>query len=193
VDSGSGYALRKRAGYWQTDGWRPFTLVLDLNEGDTFYMTHSSNSTTLVNSQSEHYISITELPTKESIVANLMQGQTTKCQTKYLSANTTSTGNIADLTFNNMTIGKKYISRGQIVGDANHDTRVRHNGKDIAQTYNANALTYGAVNTGTFTALDTFLTVFKSNSVQVSGNGDTQLTWLELCELPDTVIDTDEW
>ncbi len=41
------------------------------------------------------------------------------------------------------------------------------------KTYNANALTYGAVNTGTFTALDTFLTVFKSNSVQVNGNGDT--------------------
>jgi len=110
-----------------------------------------------------------------------------------LSANTTSTGNIADLTFNNMTIGKKYISRGQIVGLANHDTRVRHNGKDIAQSYAASSVLYGAVNTGTFTALDTFLTVFKSNSVQVNGNGDTQLTWLELCELPDTVIFTDEW
>jgi hypothetical protein len=207
VDSGSGYALRKRAGYWQTDGWRPFTLVLDLNEGDTFYMKHSSNSTTLSNSQSEHYISITEIPTKESIVANLMQGQTTKCQTKYLSANTTSLGVLGDMIYNNLDTSKTYNIRLRVVArwtvtatTVQQVTFEYGNGDDISRSTLGGDHTNGntiQLNVMDFDFKPTQTTVqfnlTNSNGTSLDGNGTYSGTFAQICELPDTVIETTEF
>ena len=170
-----------------------YSTIVKLNAGERLSFRSNVSFTSATSDATTSYIEITELPDRQSILENFNNANTTKCQTKYLSANTSSTGNISDLTFNNMVIGKKYSIVGQVVGSANHDTRVRHNSINIAQTYNASASSYGAVNTGVFTATVTTALLYKANAVQVNGNGGSGLTWLQLCEEPDTTIFTTEF
>ena len=125
------------------------------------------------------------------------------CQKKWLTSNTGgATGNIADMTFNNLEIGKKYRISAQIVAyETTTSSNIKesgfqfiHNGTGIARSYFiSGANTYWRV-TGhpyeTFTATDTTLigNVYISNFSQlISGEHVTNAT---LCEIREDVIDT---
>ena len=69
----------------------------------------SQVSIALTGAANTNIMTITEQPDFKSTVANLIQGQTTKCQTKYLNANVTSNLTwISDLGFSNLKIGRYY-------------------------------------------------------------------------------------
>lgn len=132
----------------------------------------------------------------------------TKCQTKFLSLNRTSdVTNEPDLRFNNLTIGKKYElnlsfrSQRSSTGTDNIDLVINHNSSIVlvANHSHANAGGTSIYQTGAsskFTAstteITTNLTSISTNSL-VKGGDNRSSTWIELCQLPDTVIDTDEW
>lgn len=181
-----------------------FKCLVNVVAGSTY--TIVSNSTiTLANSPS-HTLSITELPDTESIVKNLLaESSQTKCQTKYLSANVTSNGSdITDLKFNNLNIGKKYRVYYHASLSANSDpvitTSAVHDGTKYARTFCGNSVGLSqclSTSVGLFTASASTLTFettsFGGTSPTLFGSGDTVGTYVTLCQLPDTVVDTEEF
>jgi hypothetical protein len=132
----------------------------------------------------------------------------TKCQTKFLSLNRTSdVTNEPDLRFNNLTIGKKYElnlsfrSQRSSTGTDNIGLVINHNSSIVLDTNHSHANAGGtsvyqtgasSKFTASTTEITTNLTSISTNSL-VKGGDNRSSTWIELCQLPDTVIDTDEW
>ena len=170
--------------------------TLDLDIGDKVQIREATSGATLLNNVAFHFLNITQQATKESIVANLMQGQTTKCQTKYLSANISAVGILADLTFSNLTIGKKYSLFFQAVTNSNWFGSAHNNsifsGAYLMRTATNNA---GLSTSGSrvFTAIDSSVIIYSGATTTIYGNGIEDTSYAQLCELPDTVISTTEF
>ena len=193
IDTGSGYVQENRVGF--TEGLSVIVKLSGkqkLNIGDKLAL-RWNNTAAINNTKRDHWLKITETATTESIVANLMETQVTKCQTKYLSANTTSTGVIADLTFNNLKLdGTKYEITGQI-DSLNTLVTAFNNAIKIGRSFNSSGTEFiVGFNSGIFNPTASIVTFEKTaGTIYVdSGKGGT---WIQLCELPETVIETTEF
>ena len=182
------------------------SVKLSIGDIVTTFLSTSSGSKVHNNTSFENVFTIQELPDRQSIVANLMQGQTTKCQTKFLQANTNSNGVLADLTFNNLkTDGTKYrlcnLLDAQFAAGDNIALRAINNGVIVAdRTVSLGSVSGGSVQQGylcvTIVPTASILThdiVSLSPANTVRGDGAIGETFAELCELPDTVIETTEF
>lgn len=170
--------------------------------------TFHNNGTTVNTLNTAHLfneLSITELPDTSSIVKNLLaESSQTKCQTKYLSGSViNSVSDIADLKFNNLEIGKKYSIEVRANITAVNDNiayiEFRNNNSLVAIAGSGNSS--GTTNsiftaTGDFTAsatevISSSLSIGGSSSI--FGNGLKDSTHVRLCQLSDTVVDTEEF
>jgi hypothetical protein len=183
-----------------------FSSMIDLNQGDVLTII-SNNNTTLSSGLFNHNIQITELPDTESIIKNLST-QKTKCQTKFLSANVTTDTTLSDLGFNGLLIGKKYriyynFKSNRAGGYDNVILNIRHNSSSILQpthsydgaTSNGHAFSTSGIS-DIFTAVSSEVDVLSASvaaGTTIEGNGTTLQTWVQLCELPDTYVETTEW
>jgi hypothetical protein len=160
------------------------------------------NNPTLSSSLS-HEIQITELPDTESIIKNLST-QKTKCQTKFLSANVTTTGVVSELGFSNLEINKKYSISARIseVSNTINSCRfiINDGSKNVIniQTRGADAnedRTRVGDHTPVFNPATSALTAtFIENTIcTLEGDGTMSSTYVTLCELPDSVIETTEF
>lgn len=157
-----------------------------------------------------NYLHIVQSADFESLVANLSD-TADKCQTKRLSTTVTSTGIMSDLTFNNLTIGKRYSYRLQLAckeQDAVADSLIgclitAENGAsyisgvtEFQQSSSASIVQFRhnmVIPTIDFVATATTVTVNASTLVnaQIQGNlglGDESAT---LCELNNTIETTE--
>jgi len=169
-------------------------LAIPLVEGDTVTF-RSSVAMTLTNDINWHRLRIVQRADKESIVANLMETQVTKCQTKYLSADVSSIGIMSDLSFNNLTIGRKYLLRGQFSSQASSH-RIVNDSVSGGVLVGFNFTTDPSVqsfSSGSFSATSTSVVVTSETTNITFASGDKGNTYMELCELPETVIETTEF
>jgi len=177
-----------------------FNGYVELEAGETmFFKTGTSGTFTLANSSSIHHLTITEQPDTESIIANAMDNvNKTECQTKKLVNNLTTNITIPDFTFNNLTVGKLYevYLRGRISTGGN----IGGNLTAVNDAVNVGFQKVYASNSGAtsgskskFTASSSVMTVI-SSGLSASGvltGGDNILnSYVELCELPSTTIET---
>lgn len=179
-----------------------------LEEG-SIYTIRATDSMTLDNSNSQvtHWINIAELGDTAALIKNLNDNKTVKCQTKILSADfSNSTASIPDLSFSNLTIGKKYKLTGTALFRVDDSGEVRlefeHNGSILTKTRlntvaGGSGLTqYAFTSKELWTATATTVTangISGSTSRAIFGNGTLDETFATLCELPDFYIETDEW
>lgn len=151
-------------------------------------------------------LTIQELPDTESIIKNLSQEKTT-CMTKYLSGDISSTGNIASWNFSNLQIGKRYRAYGKlqvqssVTQDITLDTYLVHNSSDkmrflMQEIYSANArmdYTFPITDfTASGTTLDFNVRTLTAN-VSILASIIPLGSYLRLCELPSTYVETTEW
>lgn len=118
-----------------------------------------------------------------------------ECQTKFLQANTSTLGDIPDLTFNNLEIGKKYEVYGQH-SQASNDTILAaiHDGNVLSRSYILGTLGIYPLSPSKFTATSTTLTFNKQSGGSTTGNGTREATWGTLCQLPDNyILNSNKW
>jgi len=173
-----------------------------LNEGDVLSFRRDGTATLEIDS-SYHHIVIEEMPDTESIVKNLLaEASQTKCQTKYLSANVGTNGAMADLTFNNLEIGKKYsvYSHTRYYIPTAVDTIDISVSDGTLRCYQIQSLTTVgniAVNSclGEFWAAGTAITTSVGDLTAgnlIQGTNNVAGTHVRLCQLPDTHVNTTE-
>lgn len=178
-----------------------FSCLVNLISGNT-YTLRTTATQILTNSTSLHTLQITELPDYEAIVKNLSD-QKVECQTKTLSGNVTSNNAIPDLQFDNLTIGKRYevcinMRARCPVSTDNIDLTVKDNSVGIAVTTAAcsivsSGLVQKRYSCSKFNASTTTITTESSSITsgnEITGTGNYTGTWVELCELPDTYVET---
>lgn len=153
----------------------------------------TNRTVTLSTTMGYNTVYVHQLVDTESLVKNLNDNNNVKCQTKFLSANTSAIGDIADLTFNNLTIGKRYRMHLQARSGTSGQVQVIHNGVVLANAYSSAASFSNSASTGTFSATTTTISSYKANAVLSNGDGTKNQTWAELCELPDNYIETTEF
>jgi hypothetical protein len=131
-----------------------------------------------------------------------MQGQTTKCQTKFLSANVSTNANLADLSFSGLDITKKYrvniFARYQPSGTDTMVLSVDTLTDRLCSTFPSGVIGHSgsSFKSCLINPTDSTLT---ASSASINGNllgGSTSPannTSIELCQLPDTVIETTEF
>lgn len=188
-----------------------FFSGIKLAEGDTvtFYVRKGGTSTFTWNTDSRFsYLKILEHPDTEAIVKNLNDNNNVECQTKFIpSTNITSTGVVSALTFNNLTVGKRYEIKGQYdctraittISSKRCEVQLRN-----SSTVNTNILISSFVRVDDvkeiiiqtpmnkmFTAQDTVVefAVTSLSNAQIIGVTDDR-TFLTLCELPDSYVET---
>lgn len=158
-------------------------------------------------SNSYNYVTVEEQASTESIVKNLLaESSQTKCQTKYLSANATTTGFMPDLQFNNLIIGKKYsitFATRQVFSSNFQSAEIVHNGKTLLKvggqfdTIGNQDRVYQVGHKPMFTATSTVLqsSAFLQTGGYFEGSPSNldDFTNVTLCQLPDTVLDTEEF
>ena len=172
-------------------------------EGEKISFRYSSGSN-ILNNSGFHRIIINEVPESTNIVKNLSD-QKTKCQTKVLSADVTSTGIMNDLTFTNLTAGKKYSIAGHFYSQpngasGNKYTFVLMGGVTIPdkEPYylqgdypNEHSPISIPRKIFTSTGVDVYFQISAISGYTVrSGEHET---WVQLCELPDTYVETTEF
>ena len=186
-----------------------FFSGIKLAEGDTvtFYVRKGGTSGFTWNTDSRlSYLKILEQPDTEAIVKNLNDNNNVECQTKFIpSTNITSTGVVSALTFNNLTVGKRYEIKGQY--DCTRTTTTISSKRCEVQlrnssTVNTNILISSFVRVDDvkeiiiqtpmnkiFTAQDTVVefAVTGLSNAQIIGVTDDR-TFLTLCEYPDNYI-----
>jgi len=176
-----------------------------LNKNDVLSV-RINQAITLQPDSTYHHISITELPDTESIIKNLST-QKTKCQTKFLASDTTATGTVSSLTYNNLTIGKRYhVTMSPYVNYTNSSNEFRfsaiNNSKVIAMVRLLNdsgtgstTAFYKSGESNYFIAEAGTLTFNKEGNTShiIYGGTAPNSTYITLCELPDTYVETDEW
>lgn len=183
--------------------------ILYLNEGDIVKaeLYQSNGATIAIDTGVTNNFDVIQLPDTESIIKNLSQ-EKTKCQTKYLSANfsPTTISDNSSTNFTNLTLGKKYRACVQLRGAGTYS------GLDVMGAFFINSSdVLGRVNftktlsnelfsvrgcTHIFTATNSSLSL--SYDIVESGNSYTggttaNTTYVELCELPSTYVETTEW
>ena len=190
VDTGSGYALKRRISPTLNVARHSFNFDLELNKGDKVVIRIETNST-LNDVGTDHYITITKYANPQTIFSDHAL-----YQTKYLSSDQTTDGTMSDLTFSNLTIGKCYkIDGGQanFGALASNDT-VRIDFKHNSNTIHTVAVTgVGSVgasanipfNSAPFTATATTLTVEAASitsTSEIRGNNSKAETHVTLRE-----------
>lgn len=181
---------------WAFDvAYRSVTVTLNAGDVLNFYLEHNYDNTASNVEATGIRIAVIEEPDYEAIVKNLYANQT-KCQRKYLSANVSADGAIADLSFSNLTVGKKYRL---IV-----NYRMFNGGSDQFDLYYSN-VTAGISTmppvagspsfqaTFPFTATATTITANAAGLSTAVIYGGVNQTWAYLCQLPDSYIETTEW
>jgi hypothetical protein len=128
----------------------------------------------------------------------------TKCQTKVLSAAITTSGDVPDLTFNNLTVGKKYKIFGNILCFTSNFTnnvrscevqflengnRVEYARTEVSSTYLRETMNINSIFTATGTVAKLNAITLDDQQLQPTG-GTSELT---LCELPDTYVETNKF
>ena len=149
-------------------------------------------------------LTIAQLPDTESIIKNL-SNQKTKCQSKVLSANTSTVGVVADLSFSNLKLGRFYSVDSAIMVYATTSTQsikasriaFAQSGAEINRMYMLeDAAAYRSTFSSSFKfkSTDTDLNFLLNDSTltQLIG-GATPYTFVTLCELPDTYVETTEF
>ncbi len=203
-DTGSGYNLDtpcSQRGGSQDIG--KISCIVNLNQGDKVKIT-SNESITLVNIAAYHYLEIREMPTQQSIVANLLadEGMVRKCQTKYLSDDVTSNGGaITDLEFSNLQVGKKYQvqmnARFSSTSTDNTSLVFSYNTSELVNiTMSPNNAVLDGQKTFSFIASESTTSAYASSlgsGSQLRGNGTLDETFVTLCQEPETTIFTTEW
>lgn len=198
-DTGSGYFHFKNcSNRGPSEDIHKFECAAKLNGGDKLALRMNGGGGTLVNFGIYHHLVITENADYEAIVKNLSDN-TIKCQTKLLSASVASdTADITDLKFQNLTIGKRYIQK----------IKIRMN-NSVADQFDFSASQGGClISTNPiggspsqyqecdFAATSTTLS-YSTNGMaagaQVFGNGSFSTSYVRLCELPDSHVETTEW
>jgi hypothetical protein len=120
-----------------------------------------------------------------------------------LGADVTTSGNIASLQFSNLTLGKFYSIGGRV---HNYDGGTITN---ISLTILNNSSTVDSIRlatSGTAVTSSGINKIFKANATSlifsaggvsaneyILGNGTSDETHIQLCELPDTYVETTEW
>ena len=184
---------------------RRFHYLGEFEEGANYSIRTGTNT---IFDNSNHFMSIQCASDYESIIANL-SNQKTKCQTKILSGSVATTGNLADVTFSNLTIGKRYQYTANfrlsetstasnekygLVNISNHSDGLQNRLEDsytrVTTTRHQATLNLN----GKFIAAETSLVPRFTNvsNIQIAA-GSAAYSFVELCELPDTYVETDEW
>lgn len=210
---GSEISQRNEVTTTNTDYYPMFGCnTIKMAKDDTFQIRIQQNSGANkqnISTADYNYMTIDQQADYEAIVKNL-SNQKTKCQTKYLSADVSSTGIF--MTFSNLVIGKRYsfdykfkCSEANATADQFIGCRItiEHDGFVLqeANAYNQftsaiqTNLRYDLTGTYKFVATNTTLDVNAASLVNtlLNGlipNGSEQLT---LCELPDTYVETTEF
>ena len=157
--------------------------------GTSYQLREVSNAGLLIDSAILHHMMITQSADYEAIVKNLSL-ESDRCQTKILSASSSSVGTLSDLVFNNLVVGKKYFMSAQVSQAAGGFTYLRHDGVNIAQTYDTSARN-AYMNVEVFTATATTAEVYQGNTNTVDGNGLPTSTRATLCYKGNTVTTTE--
>lgn len=182
---------------------RGFNCMVDVSVGDIVSMRVNANVTASTSAY-HHYITITELPDTASVLKSLVNETLTKCQTKYLSANVSSSGTVTDLIYNNLDTSKNYSLTYQIRmvnGDSScglyySDSggivlahKLAHTSLSPEDRYNATAhLPFFKPVSSTLTP-----TFFENTSCILESATSNDTTFATLCELPDTYVETTEF
>jgi hypothetical protein len=136
---------------------------------------------------------------------NMGDNMKTKCQTKYLSANVTTNGSIASLSFSNLTIGKRYKINGRAViqttSDSDMELDLTHDSVLIerflcgnsAGTSFCSPTASSASFVATATSISATAAGLGGTSPTIFGSNNRNTTYVQLCELPDTYVETTEW
>ena len=210
IDVYKGGVFYKRCGDVISHDSHSFSCDLDLVENDVITLRQNTTAN-LQNTESLHFLSIKQTAFAMDIVHNL-SNQKTKCQTKILSAAVTANGVMSDLTFNNLTIGKlyRYNSKIQIYENPSPVSGFKEvyidakNGSTlidrIIERTDANNIDYYRVTVKAdkyFRATNTTLTTETASMNRTAIVGavglGTTYTYVELCELPDTYVETTEF
>lgn len=140
------------------------------------------------------YLTITELPDYEAIVKNLYDN-TTKCQKKYLSTNVSTNTTIPDLSFSNLTVGKRYkiiMNLRLLTGGDQFDFSYSNlTGGIMSIPSEAGSPSYSS--THMFIATNSTITAQTSGIATAIIYGGVNQTWAYLCQLPDSYVETTEW
>jgi hypothetical protein len=183
--------------------------VVYLNAGDKLAI-RSNTGFTVQNLSNLHWLTIKQEPDLAGIVKNLNDNKNVKCQTKYMTSTTSSTGIVSALTFNNLDLTKKYtlayrfqVLESTVVNNQKTFTaRVEYgDGTDIAVVIGgaSNLVLFRdsfSETFGPFQPLNSTIRVDLTDMTNVILNGQTPPTsasYLKICELPDNYIETDEW
>jgi hypothetical protein len=177
--------------------------IIYLDKGETLNVSGfqvSGANANLSQNNFENTLSITELPDTESIIKNL-SNQKVECQTKSLSAPIIASGDVSDLTFTNLTVGKKYKIFGSLLCFTSNLTdnvrscevqflengnRVEYARTQISSTYLRETMNINSIFTATGTIARLNAITLDDQQLQPTG-GTSELT---LCELPDTYVET---
>jgi hypothetical protein len=185
-----------------------FNRLVYLTAGNNYAITIPNGGSYVLNntnSDTNHTMHIRELGDIASIVKNLNDNKNVKCQTKYLSATfTTNGGQMADLGFSNLVIGKKYwLYSNARFGTSGSDNLAisTTNGSPSNEVCYATQGAPTGVNpsafqvcefTATASTLEAYAISLNAGS-SVVGNGQVSGSWSRLCELPDNYIETSEF
>jgi hypothetical protein len=172
---------------------KPFQGIVYLEAAKSYTFRATATFTANNNSQ-VHRIYIQKWVDTGTLIKNLNDNKNVKCQTKILSADTSSVAEILDLQFTGLTIGKKYKAKlhGYISSTALLATR--HDGDILMRLYvSGGASLIATSSTPIFTATNTTLNTSNEIAATTFGNGTLGETWVELCELPDNYIETTEF
>jgi len=220
--SGSGFSsyaniIRKVGGVTATDVFNvgsngvngnAGTALICGNTGDTFELEvyqGSGSSQGLQSAGNGSFMWAKEMPDYEAVVENLSDN-TTKCQNKILSADIgVGTVDIADLRYTNLPLSTKFrvclnsLAQSNIAAVDNIGLQAYHNGSQIMNVVNSFTGVAEANSTSgclIFTTAATTLT-FDAASISAGnflrGDGTTNETFVELCQLPSSYIIGNDW
>lgn len=181
---------------------KPFQGIVYLEAAKSYTFRATATFTANNNSQ-VHRIYIQKWVDTGTLIKNLNDNKNVVCSTKYLSAVVSSTGIMSDLTFSNLTIGKKYkLSFNLSVSHSNSsnnfkDVRVvMDNGatslyslrKSITTTFYNDQFFYSRYFDATDTSLTFNTDILAFLNINNFRNG-SNATYAEICELPDNYIE----
>jgi isochorismate synthase EntC len=178
--------------------------VLNLQKDDVVdvFVWQNTGSAQTISLGYRTFMSISEQPDYEAIVKNL-SNQKVECQTKTAGSNITSTGIVANLTFNNLEVGKRYDIRHNLRVDSqtsattDKDLRVQaliggSQSVFLGRVKNSSAANYEQLinNAEIIKAEGTSLTL---NVLIVTNTRLNSNSQIQVCELPDTVVETSKF
>jgi len=199
IDTGSGFndkLLIDGGESSPSSDYQHFSGILKLNQGDKIAIRVTGNGGTLLNNPENHHIHIQRIPDTESIVKNLNDKRNVECQTKIASANFgTGSGTLNEISFSGLQVGRRYIVRGQLNSSDGARLRIEHDSSSLGFHENASGgFLIVPIVSRIFTASSTTVNFNKTDTTSTFfGNGTFDLTWTQLCELPDNYVTTEKF